>query len=305
MTGDKKSVCLKLGLAAGALGLWRAWRRRGRAGQPFTRPGARAGTALITGGSSGIGAAFARRLAQEGYDLILVARRRERLEALAEELMERHGVEVEALAADLAQAEGMAQVVKRIEETDELTLLINNAGFGTKGRFFKTDIDEQIAMVDVHVTAPARLTHAALPGMLARRRGGIINLSSVAAFLPIPGNVSYCATKSYVKTFSQTLQLELAGSGVRLQALCPGFTRTEFHDRMGTGRPPFPGLAWLSPEEVVERSLTCLEREKVVCVVGFWYRLAVALAPWIPRSLVSRLFSGFAPKWSGSGSPRG
>ncbi|GIV59641.1 MAG: hypothetical protein KatS3mg043_0730 [Rhodothermaceae bacterium] len=202
-------------------------------------------TALITGASSGIGAGFARRLAERGYNLILVARRADRLAELAEELQTRHGIEAEGLPADLATDEGIRRVEARIVDCDTLDLLVNNAGFGTTGRFAEIDLAPQLAMIHVHVIAPVRLIRAALPGMMARGAGGIINVSSVSAFWPNAGSATYSATKAYLNAFSEALAHELRGTGVTVQALCPGFTRTEFHDTEdvhGLRPQPDPGL---------------------------------------------------------------
>ncbi len=219
---------------------------------PATRP-----VALITGASSGLGATFARQLAIYGMDLILVARRRDRLEQLAKDLETACGVRVEVLPADLTVADDLARVEQRIAEAQDLEYLINNAGFGTRGRFFEADRESQDQMHRLHVLATMRLTHAALPGMVARRRGSMINVSSVAAFGSTPGSVSYCATKAWMNAFTEALALELdlAGSPVRVQALCPGFTYTEFHDVMGMDRNVIPTGWWLPADAVVAASL--------------------------------------------------
>ncbi|MCK4470892.1 MAG: SDR family oxidoreductase [Anaerolineae bacterium] len=237
--------------------------------------------ALITGASSGIGAAFARKLAAEGYDLILVARRGERLTTLATELQQRHSISAEILVADLSKQTDVEQVENRIAEMKTLDVLINNAGFGTSGKFAESDLAKQIGMIHVHVIASVRLCRAALPGMIARRRGAIINVSSLGAFIPIPGNVTYVATKRYLVTFSQALQVEMAGSGVKVQALCPGFTYTEFHDTAEfetLDHSQIPKLMWMSAEDVVAGSLKALRRNRVVYIPGFKNRLLVAVA---------------------------
>jgi short-subunit dehydrogenase len=187
-------------------------------------------TALITGASSGIGATFARQLAGKGYDLVLVARRRERLASVANELQKTHSVSVETLVADLANLSDIEKVEKRIRKLENLSTLINNAGFGVSGNFAETDPAKQIDMINVHIVASVRLCRAALPGMIARHHGAIINIASTAAFVPIPGHIMYNATKAYLVFFSEALQAELTATGVHVQALCPGFTHTEFHD---------------------------------------------------------------------------
>ena len=238
-------------------------------------------TALITGASSGIGAAFARALAARGYDLVLVARREERLAALAAELQGRHAIDAEVLVVDLSQPADVERVVQRVAGLETLEMLINNAGFGTIGRFFKVDLAKSLDMIHVHVIASVRFCRAALPGMIARDRGAIINVASVAAFSPLVGNAMYSATKRFLVTFSQSLQMELAGTGVKVQALCPGFTHTGFHDTPEYERfrrTLIPGFMWMSAEDVVTGSLKALRRGRVVYVPGFKNRLLVALA---------------------------
>ena len=196
--------------------------------------------ALITGASSGIGMSFARRLAKEGYALVLVARRRQRLDALARQL---GGAEV--LVADLTKDYEVKWVEDRIAAAQNLELLVNNAGFGTKGRFFEAALEGQEAMHRLHILATVRLTHAALRGMVARDRGSVIQVSSVAGFGQSPGNASYCATKAWMNSFTEGLYLDLRSrrSHVVVQALCPGFTISEFHDVMGAGRGRIPARA--------------------------------------------------------------
>jgi uncharacterized protein len=238
--------------------------------------------ALITGASAGLGATFARRLARDSCRFILVARRRDRLEALAREL---GGAEV--IAADLASDEGVKLVEDRIAAAGDLDLLINNAGFGTSGRFFEAPLEGQDTMHRLHVMATMRLAHAALGGMTARGRGAIINVASVAGFAVTPGSISYCSTKAWMIAFTEGLWLDLktARSPVRVQALCPGFTITEFHDAMGMSRDRIPGWLWTRAEDVVEASLRGLARDKLVVVPGGIYKTLVFLEAWTPRWL--------------------
>lgn len=245
--------------------------------------------ALITGASSGIGAEFARQLAGRGYDLILHGRRLDRLSALAAELSAAHGITAEPLGADLTEASGIAAVAERIAGLPRLDLLVNNAGFGIGGAFANADVAGQAAMLTVHMLAPMRLMHAALPGMINRGAGGIINVASLAAFTALPGNANYCATKAYLLAFSQTLAGEVRRQGVRVQALCPGFTVTEFHDhpdRVGFGRRRIPRFLWGAASSVVADSLRGLERGQVVCVPGALNRVILLLAR---TGLVNRL----------------
>lgn len=238
-------------------------------------------TALITGASSGIGATFARHLAARGHNLILVARREERLRALAAELEQQHRITAEVLVADLSIPDGLERVEKRIAELDSLGMLINNAGVGAPDKFAEIDVRKALAMIQVHVIASVRLTRAALPGMIARGRGAIINVSSLAAFFPMPGNTTYCATKAYLNAFSLALQAELRGTGVQVQALCPSFTHTEFHDSpeyQDFDRSQIPKPFWMSAEQVVTASLNALGNGRVISIPGVTNRLLALLA---------------------------
>lgn len=238
--------------------------------------------ALVTGASSGIGAAFARRLAHDGYSLILVARRADRLDALARELGS-----AEILAADLATEEGLQAVEQRILAVPALDLLVNNAGFGTMGRFFEIPVESQDQMHRLHVIATMRLAHAVLPGMVARGRGAVINVSSVAGFGQSPGSISYCATKAWMNSFTEGLDIDLksAGSPVKVQALCAGFTRTEFQDVLGMDRRRIPDMLWMSAEEVVDASLKGLAEGRLFVIPGLVYKVLSKLQTWTPRSL--------------------
>jgi len=250
-------------------------------------PGQGRPVALVTGASSGIGAAFARVLAAIGCDLIVVARRQERLDALAQELGSRHGVAVETLQADLSDAAQLRRVEQRAAAAPRLEFLINNAGFGSRGRFMDGDIEMQEAMNRVHITATMRLTRAALSVMAPRRAGAIINVSSVAAFAPMPGSVVYSASKAWIVAFSRGLRMELesARSPVRVQALCPGFTITEFHDRLDMDRSEVPQGWWLSSEQVVAESFRGLARNRLVVVPGMQYRALVCVLRLLPPAL--------------------
>lgn len=234
--------------------------------------------ALITGASAGIGAEYARQLAARGFDLVLTARRADRLHDLAQSLMQTYHVNVEVVAADLSYEAGVTHVEEHIRAMDNLAVLVNNAGFGTIGRLVNSDPVRQQEMVYLHVMAPMRLTQAALPGMTARQYGAIINVSSVAGYVRLRGNVNYAATKAYLTAFSETLANELLGSGVYVQALCPGFTRTEFHytPEFENHRPaPYPDFMWMSAEEVVHQSLAALGNGQVAFVPGWLYRMLV------------------------------
>ncbi len=261
--------------------------------EPSAPARSRRGTAVVTGASSGIGMAYARQLAARGYDLLLVARREERLRALAEELQRDWRIRAEPLVADLARDADVDRLIARLGELDRVAVLVNNAGFGTSGSFASTEPARTLAMIDVHVVASTRLCQAVLPGMIARRRGAIVNVASVAAFVAAPGNVTYSATKAYLVTLSEGLHLELQGSGVRVQALCPGFTRTEFHDTpefAGHDLSRIPAALWMSADDVVAASLRALRRDEAICVPGRANQVIVALArTGLPQLMARRL----------------
>ena len=230
-------------------------------------------TALITGASAGLGAEYARQLAAAGTDLILVARRQDRLEALAADLRARHDVAIEVLPADLATETGLAAVEAAIARSPTLDLLVNNAGFGGRTGFLKGALADHLNMVNVHVDATIRLTYAALPGLIARGRGAVINLASIAAFSPFSGAM-YSGTKAFLVMFSQNLQAEVRTKGVVLQALCPGMTHTEFHQVAGIDKSIVPAPFWMTAEKVVRISLRRVGRG-VVCVPG-WSNKVIA-----------------------------
>ena len=227
-------------------------------------------TAIVTGASSGIGQVFARKLAERGYKVITVARREG------------------TVRADLATEEGVSAVEQVISECSDLELLVNNAGFGTRGYFWETDPEGQDRMHRLHVLATMRLTQRALRGMVARDSGTIINVSSVAAFSQSPDNVSYCATKAWMNSFTEGLAIELrdAGSRVRVQALCPGFTRTGFHEAMGFASSNIPAWLWTNADDVVEQSLNS---NRVVVIPGAKYRIAAAFMRHLPWSIRKRV----------------
>jgi short-subunit dehydrogenase len=263
---------------------------RAPAGRPL--PGqADPGTAFITGASSGIGAAFTRRLAALGYDLIITARRTDRLETLADELRRAHGVDVRVEPADLANLADVARLETLLGGVGNLDFVINNAGFGTNGVLADIDVERQSDMINVHVMAPMRLSRAALPGMIARRQGAIINVSSIAAFMANPTTANYCATKAYLNTFSEGLQREVVEHGIYVQALCPGYTYSEFHDTPeyeAFSRDDFPKVFWKSADEVAVASLDALGTGHPIFVPGGLNRVLAQAT----RSRSARLIMG-------------
>ena len=243
--------------------------------------------ALITGATSGIGAAFASRLARDGRDLVLVARNRERLEAAAVGYRAA-GVAVEVLPADLSVAEERARVEARLSSADAapVDLLINNAGYTTGGLL---DVDSAALrrQLEVNVASVLELTVAVLPGMIDRSRGAVINVSSISGFLP--GNSQYSADKAWVTAFTEAVAAKLAATGVRAIALCPGYVRTEFHERAGLDVGRRKGPFWLDADRVVSECLADLARGKVVSVPSPQYKMIAALVDLLPRPLVRQL----------------
>ena len=258
-------------------------------------------TALITGGTTGIGRAFADKFAALGYDLVLVARGRERLDAAAEQLRERSGeqgadpIRVETLSADLATVEGRSAVEARLGEKDRpIDILVNNAGFGLNRSFRDGSVEDEERMIDVHILAVMRLTHAALPGMVLRGKGSVINIGSAAAFVP---RGTYSASKAWVVSFSETVAAELNGTGVRCMALCPGFTHTEFHERADVDTATIPSWMWLNAPEVVDTAIADLRKGLTVSVPGVQYKLLLGANRLVPRRLSTKFSRSFSKRW--------
>ncbi|MCX4233943.1 SDR family NAD(P)-dependent oxidoreductase [Streptomyces sp. NPDC020707] len=252
-------------------------------------------TALITGSTAGIGAAFARRLAADGHNLVLVARDTERLGEQATELHDRHGIEAEVLTADLATDEGIEAVAARVSDRKHaVDLLVNNAGFGNKGRYLDVPMADELKMLKVHCEAVLRLTSAAAEAMRERGRGGVVNVASTAAFLP---RGTYGASKAWVVQFTQGVAKDLAGSGVRLMALCPGFVRTEFHERAGMGTDNIPNWMWLDADKVVAAALADLARDKSLSIPDPRYKALMGVAKVTPRGLLGGISSKTGRKY--------
>ncbi|MEI2811179.1 MAG: SDR family oxidoreductase [Nocardioides sp.] len=244
------------------------------------------GTALVTGATAGIGFRFAEELAARGHDLVLVARDTDRLSEVAADLAERFAVRTEVLAADLTDRAAVDRVAARIGDADDpVELLVNNAGFGLKKRFEAADLEDEQAQLDVLVVAVMRLSHAALRAMLPHKRGGILNVSSVAAFLD---GGTYSAAKAWVNSFSRWAAAEYAGDGVHVMALCPGYVRTEFHQRMGV-RQSAPDFLWLEATGLVHDALDDFDAGKVVSVPSLRYKAITTAARVVPAGLQRRL----------------
>ncbi|WP_461029770.1 SDR family NAD(P)-dependent oxidoreductase, partial [Streptomyces sparsus] len=246
-------------------------------------------TALITGATAGLGAAFARRLARDGRDVVLVARDAARLSDHATELHDRHGIEASVLAADLSTDEGIGAVEERLaDRTHPVDLLVNNAGFGMKGRYLDVPMSDELSMLKVHCEAVLRLTSAAVEQMRERGRGGVVNVASVAAFVP---RGTYGASKAWVVQFTQGAAQDLADSGVRLMALCPGLVRTEFHERAGMAMDSVPNWMWLEADRVVDAALRDLGRGRTLSVPDPRYKALTGATKLVPRGVLGRLSS--------------
>ena len=246
-------------------------------------------TALVTGATAGLGAAFARQLAASGYDLVLVARDAQRLAATADELSAAHGVDCVPLVADLGTDDGCEPVADRLRDPDHpVDLLVNNAGISINGAFLRTDLSDEERLLDLNVRAVLRLTHAALPVMVARGSGEIVNVSSVSGFAAVMPGSTYPASKAWVTSFTESQAQLVHGTGVRVLALCPGYTRTEFHQRAGIDMSATPTWLWLSADAVVRAALRDLRRGRLVSVPSLRYKAAVFGLRYSPSGLRHR-----------------
>lgn len=242
--------------------------------------------ALVTGATSGIGRAFAQRLAEAGWNLVLVARDAQRLEEAARELR-RYAVDVDVLTADLGEDKSLATVERRLDDDEQpVDMLVNNAGFAIDRSFLRSRVDDEDLLLRVLVRAVLRLTHVGVQAMVRRGRGVVINVSSVAGFVP---QSSYNAAKSYVTRLTESVATELKGTGVHVLALCPGYTHTDFHQRAEIDKASIPAPLWLDVERVVDGALDDLRRGVVVSVPSLRYKLVVAAARYAPRRLVAAI----------------
>jgi uncharacterized protein len=247
-------------------------------------------TALITGASSGLGEEFARQLAKSKYDLVLVARREDRLKAVADEALKLGAAKVKVIAADLTGHESAAGLHRQVTaEGLQIDYLVNNAGFGTRGRFDDLPFDREMEEIELNVTALVALTRLFLPAMVARRAGTIINVSSVGGFTPVPFMATYGATKAFVLSFSEALAEELKDSGVTVMALCPGATRTEFQKVAHVEEARMPSFAFMNADTVVTQAIAAAKRGKAVCVNGPMNKIMVESTRIAPRRMVARI----------------
>jgi len=249
-------------------------------------------TAIITGATSGIGAEYAKQLASLGYDLVITGRREEIIGKLADELKEKNNVKVDVVITELSEQDGVRKLIDFIAPIENIDMLINNAGFGLNKYFIRSDIDFQVRMNDVHTTASMKLIYAVLPKMIRQKHGNIINVASVAGMCPLVRDIVYCGSKAFLITFSEALYMEVMEKGIKIQALCPGFTHTDFHGKLELSRSDHKKMGklnWMTSEEVVRYSLKRLKKNKVVCIPGFSNRLMVKATHLIPRSLYYKI----------------
>lgn len=254
--------------------------------------------AFVTGATAGIGAAFASRLAADGFDLVLLARDDTRLRSMAAQLQAAHGVAVETLAADLSTEAGLRAAEQRAAQG--VDLLVNNAGFGHRGWFLHAPLEVELAVLRVHCEAVLRLSYAALPNMIRQRSGGLINVASVAAFV---ARGTYGASKAWVVAFSEAVAVETAGTGVRIMALCPGWVRTEFHQRASLDVSSVPSSLWLRPETVVNAAMRDFARGVRVSIPTARYKILVGLSRAVPRRLAAAVSARVGSRRTGRRTP--
>jgi short-subunit dehydrogenase len=244
-------------------------------------------TALVTGATAGIGESFTRLLASKGYDLVLVARDKKRLQERAKSLASKYKIEVEILQADLSVPTQLARVEKRLSNSKKpIEVLINNAGFGIKDSFLSSNITDELLLIDVLARAPMQLMHAVLPQMISRDSGTIINVSSVASFI---AGGTYSAAKSYLTVHTESLHTELSKTNIKISALCPGFTHTEFHQRGKMKMSGLPNFMWLEADRVVAESWQAAQAGRAICIPGWQYKILSTIARFGPRPLVRKL----------------
>ena len=256
--------------------------------------------ALITGATSGIGKEFAYNFARLGYDLIITGRRRREISVVASDLRNKYHVRADVIIADLSVKNDLSRLLKFIDNKKNIEILVNNAGYGLSERFVEDQINNQLKMLKVHVTAPLLLIHKVLPEMIRQRKGNIINVTSLAAYVPNSKNTMYTSTKSFLTNFTESLFLDLNQYGIRVQCLCPGFARTDFHNRLRLKEELTNNrlINWMDPSEVVKYSLHCLETGKIICIPGMANRMIVSLISMLPRRFYYFLTGILAPRIS-------
>lgn len=251
------------------------------------------GVAFITGATSGIGASFARHFAKKGYDLIITGRPNDKIFLSVEELKEKYNVNIEIFFADFANEIDVAKLEGIIKKNDKIEVLINNAGFSLGKSFLPYDIQNMENMIKVHISAPVRFIYAALPNMIRKKKGIIINLSSLSSFMPIPKNAMYSATKLFNNSFMESLHISVRDKGIKIQVLCPGFVHTNFQARSGINQSEIKDLGilpWMEPDKVVEISIrNLLKKNKVIVVPGFGNKIIKFIFTILPQRLYYRL----------------
>ena len=242
--------------------------------------------AIITGAAGGIGIAFANHLAARKYNLLLTDIHSRTLKKIQHDLQAQHKIRVQITALDLSNQKQTAAFSKKIKRISSIDMLVNCAGYGEGKLFHKERISDSLKMIHVHVISPVMLTHAVLKGMIKRKKGVIISVASMAAFLPAPGSSIYAGTKSFLNTFMESLHMEVEKHGIKIQSLCPGLTHTKFHSTLsekGRNKKSFIHVPWMEAGEVVEYSLQCIDNNEVVCVPGFFNKSLKKLVPVVPR----------------------
>lgn len=243
--------------------------------------------AIITGATSGIGKAYAGYFASQGYDLLITGRREKVIMHVASELLAIYSVNIDVVIADLSKHEDLTFLLQVIGKRKSVDVLVNNAGYGTDGRFSEDEIEHQLNMLKVHVNAPLMLIHKVLPAMIGNKNGIIINVSSLAAYLPSAGNTMYTGTKSFLKNFTESLHMDVSHYGIQVQCLCPGFVYSDFHKDKSFSEDTLlhGGIPWMKPSDVVDYSIHCLTKGQVVCIPGMWNRLVSLLSTTVPRNI--------------------
>lgn len=255
-------------------------------------------TAVITGATSGIGAAYASKFAQLGYDLIITGRRKEKIEGVAKQIQQEYNVNVEIILAELSEMQDIKKVIDFIKEK-EIEVLVNNAGFGVKSLYQVSELSVMEQLVKVNVFAPMELIHAILPGMVKRDRGTIINISSESVYMIIPQNAIYSGAKAFLKSFTEGLHMDLMDTGVKVMAVCPGLTHNDLHEKMGMDKSRQINrgqIKWMSPEDVGDISLKDLKKGKVICIPGNHTKILTHLLNIMPRKSYYNFMYNFSCK---------